>query len=197
MMQTLDDDELLYMERCGDQTELRPVSYSYVRSLLYGFAGWDRYILTEDWVLRDFLKFFIRDRIRDVFFRFKIIYIGGADRVVDLLRRNRESHFFSGPENVIAILDGDQRHEKFMKEGDVFCLPFESVEKALFVHYKEDDFPNSQVRERKFNSPKDLFGTLVHERLMSRDEINDYLCRKYEHELEPLHERLTLFLSRE
>ena len=190
MMRTLDDHELLYMERCGDNTELRSVSYSYVKSLLYGFSGWDRYILTEDAVLHDFVEWLIRGSIRDLFFEYKIIYIGGGSQVVDLLGRNRDSGFFSVPASVIAILDGDQREEPFAKQDDVYCLPFDSVEKVLFKHYKEEDFPNKQVQERRFEKPKDLFGALTHERRMSRDEIHEYIFGKYERELEPLLELL-------
>ena len=194
MMRTLEDDELFYMERRGVETELRPVSYSYVKSLLYGFSGWDRYILTEDPVLHDFIESLIRRSFRDVFFKYKIIYIGGGSQVVDLLGRNRENQFFSVPANVIAILDGDQRDEPFAKEDDVYCLPFDSVEKVLYKHYKEQDFPNNRVRQRSFGRPKDLFGALIHERRMSRDEVHEYICGKYELELEPILERLRKFL---
>ena len=194
MMRTLEDDELFYMERRGVETELRPVSYSYVKSLLYGFSGWDRYILTEDPVLHDFIESLIRRSFRDVFFKYKIIYIGGGSQVVDLLGRNRENQFFTVPANVIAILDGDQRDEPFAKEDDVYCLPFDSVEKVLYKHYKEQDFPNKRVRQRNFGRPKDLFGALIHERRMSRDEIHEYICGKYELELEPILERLRKFL---
>ena len=135
MMHTLDDHELLYMEQRNDETTLKSVSYSYIRSLLFGFSGWDRYILTEDIALSDFVDTLIRHCCPSTFFTYKIIHIGGAGQVVDLLRRNRNDRFFSEPENVIAILDGDQSHQSYAQDPDVECLPFESVEKALERHY--------------------------------------------------------------
>ena len=195
MMRTLDDRELFYMERCGGETVLRSVSYGYVKSLLYGFSGWDRYILTEDWVLHDFLNSLIQSKIRDVFFNYKIIYIGGGAQVVDLLRRNREAKFFSEPRNVIAVLDGDRIRKDSAGEQGVFYLPFDNIEKVLYEHFGNIDFPNAEVRGRRFSRPKDLFGALIHERLMSMNQISEYVLKKYERELEPLLEELRRFLS--
>ena len=96
MMRTLHDDELYFMERSDAKTALRPVSYSYAKSLLFAFAGWDRYILTEDWVLQIFLETLIHQKFRNIFFRYKIIFVGGADQVVSLLERNRTERFFFG-----------------------------------------------------------------------------------------------------
>ena len=93
MMRTLDESELFHMEQCGAATTVKPVSYSFLKSLLFGFSGSDRYILTEDRVLKDFLETFIRRFCREVFFTFNIIYIGGGSQVVDLLARNRSEHF--------------------------------------------------------------------------------------------------------
>ena len=142
LMRTLDDHELFYMERREDETTLNSVSYSYIRSLLFGFSGWDRYILTEDIVLSDFLDTLMRHCCPNLFFTYKIIHIGGAGQVVDLLERNRNDQFLSKPENVMAILDGDQSEEKIAARANVECLPFASVEKALEHHYGESDFPH-------------------------------------------------------
>jgi ABC-type dipeptide/oligopeptide/nickel transport system ATPase subunit len=59
MMRTLDPRELYYMDTVGNEVQVRLTSYSYVKSVLYGFRGWDRYILTEDDVLKEFIEFII------------------------------------------------------------------------------------------------------------------------------------------
>ena len=182
MMRTLDDNELFYMEREGMNTVLRPASYSYIKSRLFGFIGFDRYILTEDHVLRDFLETFIRCCCKNVFFEYTIIYIGGASQVVDLLVRNRRDQFFSEPNNVIAVLDGDQRETKYAQESNVYCLPFQNVEKALDECYKENDFPYRLDEGKKFNSPKDLFKSLQHDKVMDSETINRYICAKKQDE---------------
>lgn len=195
MMRTLNESELFYMERIEVETALTPVSYSYIKSILFGFRGWDRYILTEDIVLRNFLIILINRHFPSVFFEYKIIYIDGGKQVVDLLIRNRCEQFLSGSENVIAVLDGDQSDEKFSLENSVYCLPFESVEKTLLKHYVDEDFPHKLAEGKKFNGPKDLFNSLLRDRVMSTEMINQYLCDKYEGALEPLLDVLREFLS--
>lgn len=195
MMHTLDDRELLYMERRNTETELNSVSYSYIRSLLFGFSGWDRYILTEDIVLSDFIETLIRQCCADVFFKYKIIHIGGAGQVVDLLRRNRKDQFLSEPKNVMAVLDGDQEQQSIAQDPDVQCLPLASVEKALADHYEEPDFPKKLPAGKGFNNAKDLFKKLQSDQVMSNEEINRYLIDANKQTLEPLIERLQQFLS--
>ena len=197
MMRTLDDRELFYMEQCGAETTLRSVSYSYVKSLLFGFRGWDRYILTEDIVLSDFLKTFIRHCCGNVFFNYKIIHIGGSKQVVDLLERNRKDQFLSDPRNVIAVLDGDQRDKDLSQGEDVYCLPFESIEKALYQYYMENNFPYKLADGKGFNSPKDLFNSLRRDGVMSIEMINQYIVGKNKQALEPLLLVLRKFLSQE
>lgn len=197
MMRTLEGRELFFMEQTDRETVVKAVSYSYVRSLLFGFRGFDRYILTEDRVLLDFLESFIRRCCPDVFFKYKIIYIGGARQVVDLLVRNRADHFLSDPMNVIAVLDGDKRDEGFVQEDNVYCLPFDNVEAALHEYYMEVDFPYRLSEGKGFNGAKDLFNSLRRDRVMSTEAINQYLCDRMEEELEVVASVLRQLLSQE
>ena len=186
MMRTLQDHELFYMEKCGVKTILANVSYSYVRSLLFGFKGWDRYILTEDIVLGEFLETLISYCNSDVFFQYKIIHIGGGSQVVDLLVRNRGGEFLADAESVIAILDGDQSREPHASEDRVHCLPFESVEKALLTYYCNGKLPCEFPRKRLFENPKDLFNSLHSERVMAKGRIYEYIYQKNKRALKPL-----------
>jgi hypothetical protein len=104
------------------------------------FAGWDRYILTEDEVLENFLEHVIRKYIPRIFYKYKIIYVGGGSNTVALMDRNASHNFLSSKENVIAILDGDQRGEKYaQRDSGIDFLPWESVEKKLFADYNESE----------------------------------------------------------
>ena len=196
MMRTLRDRELFHMEQCGVETTVKPVSYSFLKSLLFGFNGWDRYILTEDRVLKDFLYTFIRRFCREVFFEFNIIYIGGGSQVVDLLARNRTDQFFEASGNVIAILDGDRKQADCSEEKDIHYLPFDSVEKELAKYYEEDNFSYKLPVGKRFNGPKDLFRSLQRDQVMSIEMINEYICDRNKEALEPLSSVLKRFLSR-
>ena len=195
MMRTLSDDELYFMERGDAGTTLTPVSYSYAKSLLFAFAGWDRYILTEDQVLQIFLETLIRKKFHNIFFRYKIIFVGGADQVVSLLERNHTEQFFSEPENVIAVLDGDQSTKKPAQANAVHFLPFDNVETAIHEYYMEDEFPHKLPEGTGFNGPKDLFHSLQQRRIMSAEQICEYICDHSEQALEHLVAVLRGFLT--
>ena len=197
MMRTLNDDELYYMERCKEETVLNPVSYSYVKSLLFAFSGWDRYILTEDWVLGNFLEILVHRKCQDAFFKYKIIHVGGAGQVVGLLNRNRTERFFSEPGNVIAVLDGDQSTGKYAGANDVYFVPFANVETVLHEYYLDDGFPHKLPAGMGFNGAKDLFNSLQRHRVMSADQICEYICDRSEHALEPMVGVLREFLTRD
>ena len=58
-MQTLEPGELHYLERTEAETVLTPMSFNAVKSLMFGFKGWDKYILTEDEELKQLLEYVI------------------------------------------------------------------------------------------------------------------------------------------
>ncbi|MBR7783127.1 AAA family ATPase [Undibacterium luofuense] len=145
MMKTISSDNLYCMEVVGDgSTVIENRSYAYIKSTLFGFYGCDRYILTEDEVLKDFLEFYISKCFGDTFYKYKIIYVGGGTNTTDLMSRNISEKFFSeDPSNVIVILDGDQKDKKHAKLDNVFCVPFDSVEKDFLcrcLHREFGDF---------------------------------------------------------
>ena len=111
------EEKLDYLENTGGVVSIQKKSYNYVKSILYGFNGWDKYILTEDEKLESYLNFLLKNEPLDNL-RYKIIYIGGGTNVVDLMTRNSSEEFFSSAQHVISILDGDQRNEKYCKNND-------------------------------------------------------------------------------
>lgn len=193
LMQTLDAGELLYMERTMATAELRPVSFSYVKSLMFGFAGRDRYVLTEDDVLKEFLEYVIRRYCPRSFYSYYVIHVGGGGQVVDLMRRNARDGFFGPVADVIAVLDGDQAGLEHAREPNTYCIPLESVEKALWVEHQKPDF---QPRvEQALPNGKALFKHLIRYQLLSREEIFKLLCDRYDDEMRAFAENLKAFLA--
>jgi len=70
MMRTLQPDELFYMDQDSSTgiVKITNVSYNYVKSILFGFTGWDKYILTEDDVLKEFLEHIIQRFCKHIFY---------------------------------------------------------------------------------------------------------------------------------
>ncbi|TWI65425.1 putative AbiEii toxin of type IV toxin-antitoxin system [Pseudoduganella lurida] len=194
MRQIDDDSELFFMENLNGQASIRLTSYSDAKARLFGFIGWDRYILTEDEVLLGFLKALIGKFCPRVFFRYKIIPMGGGPQVVNLMRQNEREQFLADPEKVISILDGDQKNEKYCQDPRVHMIPIESVEKALYVYRETDpDFPF--VSERKdFTGYKDFHYHLQQKKIATQEEIFQYLIEKNDVALQDLVAVLQYFL---
>jgi ABC-type Mn2+/Zn2+ transport system ATPase subunit len=176
MMRMLDTNELLYMELEGIDVKLSAASYSYIKTLLFGFTGWDRYILTEDVELKCLLEGLIQRYCKEIFFRYKIIYVGGGGQVADLLRRNRAEGFLSESKNVIAVLDGDQRIYGYAQDPTIYFLPIDNVENALLGYYDEPDFPYRLPQSTVVRGAKDLFKSLQKEHVMSVAQILEFIC---------------------
>jgi len=135
MMRTVEPQELYYMGEPSEagQTPITNVPYNYINTLLFGFRGWDKYILTEDEVLGDFLEFVVHRYCGNLFYSYKIIYVGGSTNTTDLMYRNSKENFLAESRDVITVLDGDQRIRKHSRRDNVYCIPLESVEKALLA----------------------------------------------------------------
>lgn len=137
IMKMLKDDELFYLENTNGQCEITKRSYNYIKGILYQFKGWDKYILTEDKLLRDFIEWQLKnDNLKK---KHITIPIGTAGSVIALMRKNNGEEFFSTGKNVISVLDGDQKDDKRYKdEPSILFLPFESIEKKLLELYDND-----------------------------------------------------------
>jgi ABC-type nitrate/sulfonate/bicarbonate transport system ATPase subunit len=196
MMRMLGDSELLYMERKDTEVKLYAASYSYIKTLLFGFSGWDRYILTEDRELQSFLETIIQRYCDNAFFRHKIIYVGGGGQVADLLRRNQLEGFLTKAESVIAVLDGDQSTYGYAQHQKIYFLPMANVESALLSYYNEPDFAHRLPQGVDFTDAKGLFKLLQKNRVMSAAQIYSYICDRNEEALMPLVNTLKTFLSR-
>lgn len=194
MMQTLLDGELYHMREGAAGIEILPESYAYIKSTLFGFRGWDRYILTEDKLLMRFIEYVINRYCGDVFYEYKIIYIGAAGSVVDLMRRNEREEFFSQKDNVISVLDGDQLKEKYAQGDNIIFIPFESVEKQIHTDYAAGELRILGTYET--NDPKKLFAKFISMKALSETKIFEYLCAKNEENISKFADQLKAFLSR-
>lgn len=142
MMRMLEPSELFHMEERHDgSTVVENRSYAFIKSTLFGFSGWDKYVLTEDDVLKEFLEHFIAKYCKPSFYKHKIIYVGGGTNTTNLMERNKVENFFSkNSKSVIVILDGDQKDKSHAKKDGVYCIPIQSVEKELLARCFSGEF---------------------------------------------------------
>lgn len=194
IMRKLDLNELYYMEKIDNDTVINPRSYNYIKSILFGFTGWDKYILTEDDVLQDFINFVINRYCGSNFFQFKIIYIGGGTNVIDLMHRNTHEEFFAKQQNVISVLDGDQKIYSYAQQAQVYCVPFESVEKELHRLYHSD--PSlTRIHSNYESAGKKIYKTYIATHIMSQSDIFELICERNEVEIMVFKSILENFLN--
>ncbi len=195
LMRQLETSELFYIDENGGHISVSPTSYSYAKARLFGFSGWDRYILTEDEVLRGFIEAIIEKFCPNTFFRYKVIFIGGGTQVVSLMKYNSQEEFLSSPERVIAILDGDQKNERFANHSGVHLIPIESVEKAIYSDSQTDaDFPFGTARTN-FTGPKDFHSYLQQMKIATQKQIFEYLIDRNDEPLQDIVGVLRNFLT--
>jgi ABC-type phosphonate transport system ATPase subunit len=182
LMQTLQAGELQYLDATGDQSTLEERSFAYVKSLMFGFRGWDRYILVEDEVAKLVVEYLIDQYCTPAFYSHHVIEVGGAGQVVSLLVRNRAQGFLAAPDSVIAILDGDQAGSGHADQPFTHCMPIWSVESIFEVLYGQAEFAprlpaitEAALPEKKGRA-KALFRTYRRLRLKSDQQIVELVC---------------------
>lgn len=112
------------------------VSYSFIQLEMFGFQGYDKFILTEDVTLESYIN--LKLSTMETNNRVKVIYIGGCDNVIDLMIRNSKTGFICASKDAIAVLDGDAQ-DKYGKRQDVIISPYDDIEDEIFRKYKEEN----------------------------------------------------------
>lgn len=196
LMRTLKDKELFYMSNSEGSGDIIPASYNYIKSIMFGFKGWDKYILTEDDMLKNLLDFIIAKYCPTNFSQYKIVPIGGGSNVTKLLALNAKERFLSNPENVISILDGDQRIYKHIKNcPNTFFLPFDSVEKRIFQDHKLSKFlPDFQCTDA-IVTDKHFYKKIIETNETTDPKIFEYLCNSSMEDITNLSKEIASFLA--
>ena len=193
LMQTLEPNEIHYLERTQTQTTLSPMSFNGAKSLMFGFKGFDRTILTEDVVLKCFIEYVINRYCSPTFFSYQIILIGPGGQAVGLMRKNREIEFLGPKEQVITVLDGDIK--PLNGEPGIHYIPLLSVEKALKVEYHKPGFPHT-FGGGELLKDKALYAEFVTSKRLSREEIFKLLCDIHNDAMELFAKNLREFVCR-
>ena len=191
-IQESDKGKLFYMDNDNKgEIQIQTRSYNYIASVLYQMQDWDKYILTEDCVLERFIKWSLKDS--DTNIKYKIIYIGGASNTVNLMKRNKNEHFFASPDNVITVLDGDQKNHK--NKQNVILLPFPSIEKQCFKHYKSGKLDELCCIKAGINKNKILYKEMLKCLKKPPEKVFDWLNIKHGNKIECFKNELLVFLD--
>ncbi len=199
IMKMLESNELFYMDFNDGNCTIENKSYNYIKSLLYGFTDYDKYLLVEDDVLKDFIDFILSGE--KIFHKYIVLPIGGADNVVKLMEKNSEKEVFGKIENVKSVLDGDMSSKTiYNSRGDILFLPFESIEKDLYSFNLSENFINfTQEEINKFNlqnvNAKTLYKVVIREEKKTQIEIFEFLKLKKTSQVDIFKSDLIEFLN--
>ena len=199
IMKMLESNELFYMDFNDGNCTIENKSYNYIKSLLYGFTDYDKYLLVEDDVLKDFIDFILSGE--KIFHKYIVLPIGGADNVVKLMEKNSEKEVFGKIENVKSVLDGDMSSKTiYNSRGDILFLPFESIEKDLYSFNSSENFINFIQEEiNKFNlqnvNAKTLYKVVIREEKKTQIEIFEFLKSKKTSQVDIFKSKLIDFLN--
>lgn len=204
IMKMLQSDELFYMDFNNGDCTFENKSYNYIKSLLYGFTDYDKYLLVEDDVLKDFIDFILDGE--KIFHKYIILPIGGADNVIKLMEKNKSKEVFGKAENVISVLDGDMSLKTAYKTRiDISFLPFETVEKEFFEYFNKNEFGAFSIEQLKsYNfqgnlsdkkADKKIYEMFIKNKIKSQREIFEFLKSKKESEINNFKERILVFLN--
>jgi len=197
LMRTMENNELYYLENNDGCLDLKKRSYNYIKSVLFGFTGWDRYILTEDEALQILLEKTIAKYCGDLNFEYKIIYIGGADNVVNLMERNSSERFLTDNESVLTVLDGDKEDKRYVQQYEnVICIPIQNVEYEIHSLYHKEGSPLPRVpSDRVTTAPKHTFKSLHQTNTLSKVDIVNYVIAENEEEIKAFSLKIREFLT--
>lgn len=141
LMETANEGDLYYLERQGDTATLEQRSFGYVKSDLYGFKGRDRYILVEDVVLEEFIKYLIKNFDIKPFFNYEIIVVGGEPQVRGMAVKNDELEIFGHSDQVIIITDADifeQVRRQYKGPTKVIASPVQDIELYIWQNREKE-----------------------------------------------------------
>ena len=199
LIKTLRDEELYYMELNDGICSFENKSYNYIKSLLYGFQDYDKYILTEDEMLKSYMEYLLRNET--IFSKYIILPIGTHDSIVRLMNVNIDKKVFESEDNVCSVLDGDAR-EQYPNNDNIYFLPFLSIEKELHQDFLGDkEFIQLSEQElNQFNlnpntTAKVLYKRVIEKHIKTQYEIFEFISSKKEEEVEAFQNQLRFFLN--
>ncbi|WP_339075216.1 AAA family ATPase [Teredinibacter turnerae] len=138
-MRTVEDGGLYYLESNEGNISLEKRSYGYIKSDLYGFRGFDRYILTEDNILEEFIEYIIRTGSVSVHYQYTTVGVNGYNQVLSIIQKNDTHQLFSSSENVLCIIDGDaftEVEENYDGPTKILSSPYRDIE--LYVYQNRE-----------------------------------------------------------
>ncbi|MEW8212079.1 MAG: AAA family ATPase [Candidatus Thiodiazotropha taylori] len=200
---TVDEGGLYYLDRVGSEISLEARSIGYVKSDLFGFRGYDRYILTEDPVLEGFIEFLIRHYSIDCHYRHITIGLGGVDQVRMIIEKNDAQQIFADSDKVLCIVDGDvypDLEAEYTGPTEVLCTNVDDLEKYLYLNrevlFSDELMPDYQEAEKEKKASKTYWKWLTQQKQVSSERLYQIIVESVGVNVGLLAEEIQRFVGR-
>ncbi len=200
-MSTVDDGCLYYMEKNHGEISLEKRSFGYIKSDLYGFSGFDRYILTEDLVLEGFIEFIIKHFPITPYYQHRTIGVGGVNQLRMLLERNDQDQIFSLSKNVIAVADGDvfsELERTYKGPTKLFKSPVKDLELCIFNHrgniLPEIELPEFDESPNTKKASKTYWKYLTVDKKITTNRLYQLIVDMYPNQAQQFADKIEQFL---
>lgn len=202
-IQTVDDGGLYFLEENSGEITLEQRSFGYVKSALYGFEGYDRYILTEDPVLEGFIEYIINKFSITPYYQYKIIGVAGWNQLKLIIEKNDTDKIFTDSSNVRGIVDGDaypQLSQSYRGPTRILSLFVEDIEKFIFLNREgllpEIELPPYQESEIIKKASKCYWKYLTNDKGMMRNDLYQLVIDSQNEKAEILVREIKDFLEK-
>lgn len=177
-MNTVDEGGLYYLEEDSGVVSLKPRSFGYIKSDLFGFRGFDRYILTEDEVLEGFIEFIIQYYSICCYYQYIIIGVKGDNQLRGIVEKNDREQIFTDSRNILCIVDGDvypSLSHAYNGQTRIIRSPVEDIEKYIYSNRStllpNIDLPTYQESTREKTASKTYWKWLTNDKGISKNYL--------------------------
>jgi len=202
-MNTVDDGGLYYLEDNSGSITLEQRSFGYIKSDLYGFEGYDRYILTEDEVLEGFVEYIIIFYSVRPYYQHRTIGVGGWTQLKMIIEKNDRDKIFSYSSNVLAIVDGDA-YPSLVREyngsTEIYQSPVADIE--MFIYKMRDtllqniEIPIYTESNDPKKASKSYWKYLTIDKGMQKNELYQIIIDSEQEKCQHLVAKIKIFLER-
>ena len=202
-MNTVDEGGLYYLEEDSGGVSLEARSIGYIKSDLFGFRGYDRYILTEDSVLEGFIEFLIRYFSIDCHYRHITIGVAGVNQLQKIVEKNDSRQIFSASNKVICIVDADVFSKlKSAYRGPTRIISSLVKDIELFIYLNREhlfcdvELPSYPESEKPKKAAKSYWKWLTIDKKIGTDRLYRPVVESNRERAEKLREEIQRFLGR-
>lgn len=202
LMQTVDDGCLYYLDNSSETASLDQRSFGYIKSVHFGFRGFDRYIITEDSVLAGFIEYLIRRYAMECYYRHITIGVGGFNQVELLVEKNDSEQIFAQSSDILCVVDGDViNHIRYGGPTKIISSNIDDLEVYIYTNrdklFNGLEHPHHRESDNKKKASKNYWKWLTTSANKSTEELYKIIDDSENQKTKKLQDQIANFLKKQ